>query len=313
MLERACYIIGALVLSACSSEDSTSHEAEDPPISAESRAKLQGILDEAVTEGLAPGVSVAIEVPGHALWSGTAGIANLETGEPLTVDKRFRAGSIMKSLVAAATLAEVESGTLRLDQSVTDLLPAALATRIPDADAITLKMLLNHTSGLAEFADEAFDAEVAADPQRIWTLDELVDRAVAKPALFTPGSSHAYSNADYILIGAILENLTGQPWRATVRERVLKRAHLDETSLPEEGNPRCGGCSRGYQAVDDELIDLTEIDPSMAGASGGHALVTTPADLARFLRALWSQELFDEPETLELMLDFALFGGIGAV
>lgn len=109
---------------------------------------------------------------------------------------------------------------------------------------------------------------------------------------------------DYILAGEILTVASGAPWRETVKRNVLDRAGLTHSSLPRPGHAECDGCARGYEQTAGELLDITEVDPSMAEAAGGDALITTTADLVRFLRALLAGELFDRPETLAIMMSF---------
>jgi D-alanyl-D-alanine carboxypeptidase len=285
MIRTTRFALGLLVLQACSSSEPASRPDDSKaPLPEVSRSDLERTLDDVVSRGVAPGASLTVAHPKYRTWSGASGVASLETRQALTPAERFRAGSILKMAVAAAVLQLVEKGELSLDQTLTDLLPAALAARFPDAHSITVRMLLRHTSGIPEFSTPEFDAEVLDDPTRVWTFDEFFDRALARPPLFAPGSDWSYSNTNYILLGSILERTTGESWRTTVRERVLERAGLAESELPEEGNPRCIGCSRGYHPVANGIVDITEVDPSMAGPAGGDALVTTPADLVKAAR-----------------------------
>jgi D-alanyl-D-alanine carboxypeptidase len=139
----------------------------------------------------------------------------------------------------------------------------------------------------------------------VWTLDAILERVATHSPSFEPGAQYGYSNTNYILLGEILSRVAGQSWRDAVRVQVFERAGLAHTSLPEPGDRECPApCAHGYLKVDDALVDLTRVDPSMAGAAGGHALITTAADLSQFLRALRSGALFDEPSTLETMLAF---------
>jgi D-alanyl-D-alanine carboxypeptidase len=305
MLRAYRFAFMLCALSACSSanHDSELHDSTKPfPETA--AADLQQTLDQVVAADVAPGVSVVVDRPGYAAWSGAAGVADIETRVALTPTEGFRAGSILKTAVATAVLQLVEHGKLSLDDKLTERLPEQFTAGIPSASAITLRMLLEHTSGIPEFDDAAFDAALVADPTHIWTLSELLERAALFPPLFPPGAGWSYSNTDYVLLGEIISQSAGKPWRQVVRERVFARAGLHQSSLPEEGNPRCDGCSRGYEAIDGTLVDYTEVDPSMAGAAGGDALITTTADLATFLGALAAGKLFDDPATLDLMLDF---------
>ncbi len=284
--------------------------ANDEPVPSRSlpaaaQDDLQQTIERVVESGAAPGVSIAVQRPGYKPWSGAAGVADTESAAPMTRASRFRAGSVLKVAVATAVLQLIEAGELSLDAPLSDLLPSDLAERIPDGRAITLRMLLNHTSGIPEFSDDELDAVVLRDPERVWPLDELLSRALARPPRFEPGAEFAYSNTNYSLLGLVLEQATAQPWRTVLRERVFARAQLRSSTLPEEGDSRCSGCARGYHPFEDTLIDITEGDPSMAGAAGGEALLTTPGDMAQLLRALAHGELFDDPKTLDLMLTFA--------
>jgi D-alanyl-D-alanine carboxypeptidase len=223
----------------------------------------------------------------------------------MRADETFRAGSIVKTFVAAAILQLAEEGKFALDDPLPAVLPQAVVARIAEADRITVRMLLNHTSGIPEYADEEFNRVVVTDPHRVWQVDELLELSAAHPRQFEPGERYAYSNTDYNLLGLVIEEATGKPWRTVVREQVIDRLELGNTSLPEPGGTSVGSDgAHGYELVDGEPLDVTDVDPSMAGAAGGHALVTTTEDLARVMDALLAGELFERPETLEEMLTF---------
>jgi D-alanyl-D-alanine carboxypeptidase len=269
--------------------------------------RLQAILDRAVRapETTFPGVALYVRRPGHRTWAGAAGKASIDPARRMRAGDRFRAGSIMKPFVAAATLQLVEEGKIALDDPLPAVLPPRVIARFPEADRITVRMLLNHTSGIGEYTDARFDGEVLANPRRRWKVGELLDRAAAQPRTSAPGERFGYSNADYNLLGLVLEQATGKPWRAVIRERVIERLRLAHTSLPEPGDVPSGrGIAHGYELVDGRLRDLTDVDSSMAGAAGGHALLTTTRDLSRFLRALLAGRLFQRQETLEEMRTF---------
>ena len=166
------------------------------------------------------------------------------------------------------------------------MLPHSVVARVADADRITVRMLLNHTSGIPEYSDEKFYREVLVHPRRIWKVEELLDRAAAQPRAFAPGERYAYSNTDYNLLGLVIERATGKPWRMVVRERIIDRLGLKRTSLPEPGHVSIGSdASHGYELVNGKLRDASDVDPSMAGAAGGNALVTTTQDLSQFRAA----------------------------
>jgi D-alanyl-D-alanine carboxypeptidase len=147
--------------------------------------------------------------------------------------------------------------------------------------------------------------ETAANPLRILTTDYVLDIAAALPPTFPPGEGYAYSNTDYNLLGLIIEDLTGESWRMAVQERVIDRLHLANTFLPEPGDATIPEpVMHGYANFTAPPQDITAIDPSMAGAAGGSALVTTTADLVAFLDGLRTGVLFADPATFALMSDF---------
>ena len=303
MFRTSFIALSICALQACSgNSDSNSDSEKAFPASA--ATELQQTLETVVQSGIAPGVAAVVKRPGYVAWSGAAGLSNIESSTKLAPSSRFRAGSIMKVAVATAVLQLVENGKLSLEDALTDRLPSQLTARIPNADSITLRMLLNHTSGVPEFVDDAFHAEVMAAPSRVWTAEEFYERALDEPPLFAPGTSWSYSNTDYILLGDIMEGVTHEPWRQTVRKNVFSRAQLADSTLPEPGDATCAGCARGYQSIADALVDLTEIDPSMAGAAGGEAWITTPSDLSSLIGELARGDLYDDPRTLDLMLSF---------
>jgi D-alanyl-D-alanine carboxypeptidase len=298
-------LAGAAVLAATVPAAGAHVQARDAP--RPDGARLQAILDRAVKSPEAgfPGVALHVRRPGHPSWSGAAGRASLDPARRMRPGDRFRAGSIVKPFVAAATLQLVEEGRFGLDDPLPAVLPARVTARFTDAGRITVRMLLAHTSGIAEYSGAGHDREVFANPLRRWTVGEVLDRAAALPRTGAPGERHAYSNANYNLLGLVLEHATGKPWRVVVRERVIDRLHLARTSLPAPGHLPAGrDIARGYERVDGRVRDLTDVDSSMAGASGGHAMLTTTRDLSRFLRALLRGELFRRPETLSEMRRF---------
>jgi D-alanyl-D-alanine carboxypeptidase len=290
--------VGLAGAAACVGED------PKPAPNARVTAELQRVLDEAVEqqEQLLPGAIVYYREPGHESWSGTAGLGDMQAGTPIRPKDRIRAGSVLKTFLATVTLQHVEEGTLSLDQTLPELLPRSVTDRVKNADQITLRMLLGHTSGIPEWNTHEFEVRFIGDPNRIWTNDDVLGMVADEPALFPPGSSFTYSNTNYTLVGMVLDQLGEGSWRSQVRKRVFDRLAMRSSELPEPGDPGFpGDYAHGYLEVEGEVMDFSLGDPSMAGASGGNALVTTVQDLAQFLDALLDGELFKRPETLEAM------------
>jgi D-alanyl-D-alanine carboxypeptidase len=253
---------------------------------------------------LAPSLGVDAEV--------AAGVADLATGELLRPGSRFRVASVTKPFVGAAALRLVEGGGLGLDDPVSTLLAGEydelLRSGGYDTLAITLRHLLMHTSGIYDFAADAYDDSIVggfeaaceADPGHRWTRLEQVTFAVSHGHPYgPPGSVWGYSDTGACLVGEILERATGSTMGAAIRdlvgfERLGLRHTWQETIEPEPvGLPPL---SHQYQGAS----DVADYDASV-DLYGGGGLMSTCRDLARFFRGLLRGEVFHEPSTLATM------------
>jgi len=271
-------------------------------------SQLQASLEDAVQsqETVWPGALLYVSSPNLGTWSGAAGLADVEAATPMKPDNQFRGGSLTKPFVSVVVLQLVEEGRFSLDDPMTSVLPESVTAKFANSNEITVRMLLNHTGGMPEFLDLAMP-HILADLQRVWQDDEWLDFAAAQEPWFAPGEAQGYSNTDYILLGLVIEQATGQSWREEVRERIIEPLNLENTLLPEPGDKSSPpNQAHGYVDMGAGLLDVTEagVDPSMAGASGGQSLITTAEDLEQFLKALLSGELFHNAETLEVMQTF---------
>ena len=211
------------------------------------RAGLQGGLDDVVA---AVAVGALAEVRDeHGVWRGTSGVAELGTTRAVPVDGRFRAGSITKTFVATVVLQLVDEGRLRLDDTVEAWLPGV----VPNGHHITVRQLLNHTSGLYDYMRTLPmppEPEFLDNRWRTWTAAELVARAVANPPMFEPpGSAFTYSNTNYILLGQIIEKVTGQSYGEEIERRMIRPLQLDDTSLPGTSTRIRGPHPHGYVPI----------------------------------------------------------------
>ena len=292
-------MIVMLTVAGCSKQE----KVFDRDLAGQLQAALEDVVENRATRF--PGVVLHVSSPGLGTWAGAAGLGNLETETAMSPSDRFRAGSIMKTFISVVILQLVEEGRVSLDDPMPAVLPEDVASRFANRDRITVRMLMNHTGGIPNCVTDAVIAEVGANPQKVWETREWLDISAAQAPSFAPGESWAYSNTDYILLGLMIEQATGKPWREEIRRRIIEVLSLEDTSLPEPGDRSIPERhARGYHFLDTRLVDLTEVDPSMAGAAGGHALATTAADLARFLDAVLAGALFQQDETLKEMLTF---------
>jgi D-alanyl-D-alanine carboxypeptidase len=276
----------------------------DPTLARQLKQALRDGLSDPATNF--PGAILHVQSPTLGAWTGVAGLGRLAPATSMRPGDRFRAGSIVKPFVATVILQLAEHGELSLDARLPGVLPANVSRRFANAADITVRMLLGHRSGIAEWDLPAIDDELARHPAKVWKVSEFLDLAAAQPPVFAPGQGFFYSNTDYTLLGLVIEQLTGRSWRHEVTRRVIDPLHLTRTSLPAPGNRSITGAhAHGYLTLDGKTIDLTRVDPSFAGAAGASALITTVGDLARFLDALFDGRLFRHRQTLKQMLDLA--------
>lgn len=241
---------------------------------------LQDQLEAVVATGV-PGV-VAVAVAPDRRVEGAAGVADLATGEPLTVAHRFRVGSVTKIFVAALVLRLVAEGVLDLDGDAA-----------PFVEGVTIRQLLNHTSGLDDFPVDlvTFFEPYRRDPAHRWELGagEELALVLERPRLFAPGEGWAYHGSNYIVLRLLVEEATGLGLREALRQRVLAPLGLERTALVEM--PLRGDCAHGYLPADNPifpgasgLVDVTALDLPFYRAGGG--IVSTADETAAMLRAL---------------------------
>ena len=258
------------------------------------RAALDARLDDIRTRTGIPGVSVAIGFPDGSLWVGAAGDADLAAGTPVAPATSFPIASISKTFTAALVLALVGDGRLGLDDSVDRLLPEL------DLDArITVRQLLDHTSGLRDFfMAPKIDAALQRDPGRRWDADDAL-AYVGKPYA-KPGRTWHYSNTNYLILGLLAERVGRAPLADQLRDRFLTPLGLTHTWYQPTETPR-GALAHAYRmprarpdptAVD--LSDGSDIAPftsvvTAAGGAGGMA--SSAADLVRWADALYGGEV----------------------
>lgn len=243
-------------------------------------------LDRIVSAG-APG-AVALVAHDRRVRRDSSGVADLLTGRPMRPHDRFRAGSTTKSFVATVVLQLVDEGRLSLADTVEDWLPGVL----PYGDRITVRQLLNHTSGVPDNVAPVLAGLYRGDRFRAWEPRELVALVADRPQEFPAGSRWSYSNTGYVLAGMIVERATGHDLATELERRIFRPLRLRDTSFPVHDPFIAGPHARGYTLDRDDdlapiegpLLDFTVYDPSLAWAAGN--LVSDLDDIARFNGAL---------------------------
>ena len=271
--------------------------------------RLQAELDRVRAALAIPGASVAITFPDGWTWTGSSGLADIAARTPVTPDTAFAFASISKTFTSALVLQLIDAGELRLTDSAASLLPPL---RIAIDPRITVAMLLDHTSGLADyFLNPKIDRPLQARPTATWTPDQALGYVGKR--LAPPGAAWHYSNTNYLLLGLIAERVTGQPLAAAIRSRLLDPTGLaatwsqpDETArLPLAHGYRFNGTKLTAKAID--LADGSGIAPfrSVVTAAGGAgSMAGTSRDLATWARALYGGRVLGPTGTATLLSGF---------
>ncbi|MFI0988068.1 serine hydrolase domain-containing protein [Streptomyces exfoliatus] len=257
----------------------------------------QQALQAAVDAGV-PG-AVAQARDGGDRWTGTAG----DRGG----DDRYRVGSITKTFAATVLLQLQAEGRLDLDDKVEKWLPGVVRGNGHDGRNITVRQLLNHTSGIYSYTgDPAFQEKVFGPGflehrYDTWTPGQLVGVAMAHEPEFAPGAGWSYSNTNFVLAGMVIEKVTGRPYGKSVENRIIKPLKLRATSVPGTRVTVPQPSSRAYStlyAQGGPVHDVTELNPTLALAAG--EMISDSADLQTFYRALLKGRLLPKSGMSEL-------------
>jgi len=255
---------------------------------------LQQDLDALVSAG-APGAILFVR-NGNRTQQLTAGLSDLAHGTPIAARDHFKIASLTKTYTATVVLQLVGEGKLSLDDSVQRRLPGV----VPNGSKITIRQLLNHTSGLADFESDPryLKPYLAGNFAHYWSPRQLVRMGVSHKPLFAPGAGWSYSNTNYVVAQLIVERATGNTLGTELQGRIFRPLHLGQTTYPTRpGLP--SPYVHGYRLFGElPLIDVTGLSPSLAPGSG--AIISTVRDVADFYRALLAGRLL-EPEQLKAM------------
>lgn len=281
-------LLAALIASAQSPMPSVSAKPE-----AASPADLQSYLDSLTAENKLSGV-VLVAKDGVTVASKAAGIANKSTNTPIALDTKFNLGSMNKMFTAVAVAQLAQAGKLSFSDTVGKHLPDYPNKEV--AEKVTIHHLLTHTSGMGMYWNDKFRAE----HDRLLTVAAHLPLFASDPLAFPPGEKFQYSNSGYMLLGAIIEKVSGQDYYSYIQEHVYKPAGMSDTGFYEPGketpNLAIGYTKMGPNgAPSDEVRDNTTIREIRGGPAGGG--YSTAADLVKFHMALRSYKLLDKAHT----------------
>lgn len=253
----------------------------------EIKNKLDQVLISKMKEFGVPAAIVGIWLPGKGNYVVVRGTADLKTGRAALLNDKFRIACLTKTFTSTVVLQLVDEGKFKLDDPLSKF---NLGVKVPDADKITIRQLLNHTSGLFNFADDIkFWTAFKDNPLKHWTSQELVNMAISHPANFAPGKNYRYNNTDYELLKQIIEKVTGNKAEKEITSRIINKLGLKNTYYPYVNDPKIaiphlngyvpGDAKSNGTANLKDLMDLTEYTPFAEG------MISNLADLK-----LWAKD-----------------------
>nr|WP_275941464.1 serine hydrolase domain-containing protein [Planosporangium mesophilum] len=253
-------------------------------------------MEHMLEAGHGPGLFARVTHHGEEEFAGAAGVADLVERRPITAADRLRIGGITKTFVATVVLQLVDERRIAVEDPVGGWLP-----EYPLHPDLTLAHLLGMRSGIP-----CYTRALVGDPPDVRTFlryhapEDLVRLALALDGHTAPGSDHRRSNTDYLLLGLVIEWITGQRLDAQVWQRVIAPLGLRDTYFPTVDPALRGRHATGYFRCGDDYLPCPEVTPSQSWAGG--AMVSTPADLARFFDSLLGGELLS-PASVAAMCD----------
>jgi D-alanyl-D-alanine carboxypeptidase len=305
-----------LALAGVASGGSATAAATNPPAYA---TKLRTELPAAMKANAVPGIAVLIDSPSRGDWRATFGTAEIGKQVPMKMSDLFRIGSNTKTMTSTVILQLVEAGKLKLNDPIAKFVPG-----VPNGKKITIRELAEMRSGLYSYSfDPGFNKTLDNQPKKAWKPSELLKIAFSHKPNFAPGKEYEYSNTNIVLLGAVIEELTGQTASEAFQERIFGPLKMKHSSLPEPSQWRIPGPhAQGYQfgtnvqtidsyavpkaeqaaALEGKLlpIDYTDADPSWAWTAGG--AISTPRELATYAKALGTGKGLLRPKTQKLRL-----------
>ena len=276
------------------------------------KARAQGLVGDGYPAALAAVSDSKGESAGVAVGKGS-----LETGQAPPMDGEVRIGSNTKTFVAVVVMQMVQEGKVGLDEPIETYLPGLIKGEGIDGSKITVRQLLQHTSGLPEYTDttpgrsDIFQIKDHYIPPR-----DLLDTALGKPAAFEPGTQWAYTNTNYLVLGMLVERVSQRPVGEQIDQRIVKKLGLSHTYFPAPGDRSIKGTHpQGYHlSAGGKLEDITEMDPAWAWAAG--AMVSTPSELNTFFQAVFDGRLLTQASIDEMKngaVDASSYLGPGTV
>lgn len=286
-----------IITTSCSNDIVDPNEAENQ----KRMIQLEHLTDSVLQNSKISGICAVIVDHKKGLnWSYATGLASIPDKKPISLDNTFRIGSVTKTMVATVALQLVDEKKLSLNDKLSKFFP-----QYPKSDSVTMTMLLNMTSGIPEYSgDSIFTNTLATNPTKVWLPQELLNLAFSHPYVFTPGTKNLYTNTNYILLGLIIEKITGNTLKVEIETRIVRKLHLTNTGFLTSGITFPGNNAKGYYfgpyIENDEYTNRYDISWGWAAGSG----YSTPLDLQKYGEALVNGGLLSETMQLKRMTEY---------
>jgi D-alanyl-D-alanine carboxypeptidase len=248
----------------------------------ETLAKIDSVLNQAMLEDSIPGIMGGIWIKGKGSTIFKKGVADLSDQRERHIKDHIRVGSITKTFTATVFLQLCDEGKVALNDRLDKYFP-----QVTNAKDIDMRMLMNMTSGLQDYLNvPELDDAFFYNRMKKYTDEQILELAMTLPPMFPPGEpgKYHYSNTNYLLLGMIIDKVTGNKWQDEVTERIINRLGLKETLVPDSPLMRAPFCNGYMKDSTGKVINVTAIGPSITGAAGN--MVSTIEDLNAYARAL---------------------------
>ena len=299
-------ILFALILSGCSKymQDTLSTQCSTSPILGNSYSRKDTLIKliEAYTKKGIPGTAIAIYTPSEGYWGMSSGFSKIETKTPMELCNLQYLQSAAKMYMAVAILKLNEEHRINLDAPITNYLPGKYSSNIDNASLISVRNLLNHTSGINDYLDSPeYMAYVLQHPDHLFTSEELLGYIKTKKTRFTPGAKFEYSNTNFHILALIADAIAGDH-NELIRDKIIKQLGLTNTYYRQIiGQPNLPNSymDRFSTGIIENVSQLQQT--SITFSKGDDGIIATPVDAVNFLRGLMEGKLLSDSSLKKMM------------
>ena len=268
-------------------------------VDSKSNSAINEYLESIYVDG-APGAAVLVAKCGKILFEKTYGLSDVELGKNIESNMVFRIGSLTKQITAAGVLLLEERGHINISDTVSDYLPGL----ITNGENITIEHLLTHTSGIGDF--DSLEGTMMETVDTKLEVMDVIGFFATKPSQFTVGSEYRYSNPGYIVLGAIIEKVSGRTFSQFIRSEILlplkmENTYFNSSELPEDK------MVQGYHREEAELVKAYKFNVDIPYSAGG--LLSTIRDVAKWNEGLWSGKIISTSSLAKMTTPFVLNDG----